>query len=315
VADENVFPADSQLDTAKKKGQMLVIYLPEGSVILDRTNIGEDDFPDEVVVHQAGHVVTPPVTPVEVPAHIPTPLLVTPPVTPVEVPAPIPTPLLVTPPVTPVEVPAPIPTPLLVTPPVTPVEVLPVLEHQLDDVMALPLKQVHLRRRYEIHWLHWLNLTYIVTIALVTFVPGVLSSLFGLGIFVAKTGDLNASINRGDIMITKTMPIFELAANDVFLIRNPNTWNLSIREVASKSMKADMTTISTLGRGGTGRTEVATVKSLTAIHRVMSVIPRLGFGLMGLTSILVKVTISLWLIGINLFVHWRRARSRARSFK
>ena len=129
---------------------MLVIYLPEGSVILDRTNIDEKDFPDGVLSAQsAGTVVTAPVAPVEV----------------------------------------------------------PVPEDRNDHVSDAP----HMR-------MHLLNLTYVVLVTLVVIVPGLLSSFFGLGIFVARTSAPNAMIYRGDIMISKVLPVFELSANDVFLM-------------------------------------------------------------------------------------------------
>jgi UPF0716 family protein affecting phage T7 exclusion len=158
--------------------------------------------------------------------------------------------------------------------------------------------------------MHLLNMTYVVLVTLRVIVPGLLSSFFGLGIFVAKASAPNAMIYRGDIMISKVMPIFELSTNDVFLRRNPNTWNLSIYAVASKSMRADMTTISTMSGGRSDQMETATLNSLTPTHKVITVIPKLGYWLMAFMSILVKSAVGIGLIGMNLFVYWRRARKQ-----
>src|SRR5487761_2024884 len=48
VPDSRAFNADNTPESENKKGQMLVIYLPEGSVIVDRTDIDQTHAPQVI---------------------------------------------------------------------------------------------------------------------------------------------------------------------------------------------------------------------------------------------------------------------------
>lgn len=314
-----------------KKGQMLVIYLPEGSVIVDRSDIQLSSAPQAIVEQIAPKpepVLPEPVTEVAEPivskseAENPAPTQLQPTLQEVvqlavqevlqitghsanqvsKVEAPI------------AEVPrtvekssdafADYPAPALKS--ASPVPAAPTS----SAPAYRGARRVHVRRRRRMNWVHGINTILVAYLLLVAIVPSVLSSAFGVAIYASKASHPGALIARGDLMVCTELPASKLKVNDVLLVRDGNSWRLDARQVTSNTTSGNLSTITTASTGGVALDKTYVLASDSGSYLVSRVIPKLGYAAILLSSVWVKVLGGLFILILNLVVHYRRSRKR-----
>ncbi len=280
-------------DLTDKKGQMLVIYLPEGSVIVDRTDINLSTAPKTVIeqaeakaepVKQVENVIPQPLQPtlqevvqlavqeaLQITGH------------------------------------AAKETPQVVTP-------APVVETPANSHFGSPAPQgaqrVHVRRRRKLNWVHGINTLLVVYLLMVAIVPAILSSAFGTAIYASKVAHPGALIAKGDLMVCTELPASQLKVNDVLLVRDGNSWRLDARQVTSVTTSNDLSTITTASTGGVAIDKTYVLPKDGGSYKVSRVIPKLGYVPIVLSSTISKVLGGLFILVLNLTVHFRRLRKR-----
>lgn len=232
MSDESAVPGNVPQKIGKK-GQTMVIYLPEGAVIIDRSDVASGSLPADVTT-----------------------------------------------------------------------------ENIRFDKPREPIKQ-HVREQ-SLDWLHIFNISFIAFIALVALFPTVLSTFFGTAIYASSSSSAQASIYRGDLMVAKIIPASESHLGDVLLLRNEFSWEFEVRQVtiSSTSVADDSTTIATETETGAASSDSYVLDSHTRVHKITSVIPKLGDATIILTSIAAKIGIGISLLALNVVVQFRRARRR-----
>lgn len=273
-------------EAENKKGQMLVIYLPEGSVIVDRTDMDLTKAPQ----HIAERIVATPEaaqTPVEPQISSQQPV-----------------------------------------------------QHTLQELVQLTVQEVmgtntnfkqnpqnpsgtefmphrprrahraRVRHRRHLNWVHGINIMFITYIVLVSILPSIVSSFFGISVYASKASHSAVSIAAGDLMICREIPAVGLKANDVVLIRGANTWRLDVRQVTANSFDAKNATLTTAATSGAQIQTTMQMPITSPVYRVSTIVPKLGYVPMVLSSTISKVLGALVILILNLSVHFRRTRRR-----
>lgn len=176
-----------------------------------------------------------------------------------------------------------------------------------------PVKQ-HVREQH-LDWLHIFNISFIAFIALVALFPTLLATFFGTAIYASSSSSAQASIYRGDLMVSKIIPASELNLGDVLLLRNEFSWDFEVRQVtvSSTSVGGDLTTIATETETGAASSDSYVLDSATPVYKITSVIPKLGDATIILTSIAAKISIGVSLLVLNVVIQFRRVRRRRAS--
>ena len=272
-------------DVADKKGQMLVIYLPEGSVIVDRTDVNLSTVPhasvEQIVPTVQEKIVQPQPTLEEVVqlavaeilrimGHASNPILFA------DYPAPA----------------TKIPTPnIAAAPPSTG-------------------RQVHVRRRRKTNWVHGVNTLFAAYLLVIAIVPSLLSSAFGVAIYASMVSHPDVLISQGDLTISQVLPASQIQAHDVLLVRDSNTWLMDDREVISNTTSGALSTIATASIGGSAVDKTYVLANDARSYKISRVIPKLGYVPIILSSTFVKVLGGLFILILNLMVYLRRSRRR-----
>lgn len=280
-------------DLADKKAQMLVIYLPEGSVIVDRSDVNLATVPQAVVEQIAPKAEVSKAALNETRAvEVQSTLQEVVQLAVAEV-------LRIT------------GTPLKPIQSVEPSEN-KIIEETVDSYSApRRARRVHVRgRRRKINWVHDINIISAVFIAIAVVMPSILSSAFGLVIYASKSSHPNVLIFSGDLMVSKVLPASQLNINDLLLVRNPNSWKLAVRQVTSNSTNGVLSTITTASSSGGGFDNTYVLASDARSYKVSQVIPKLGYIPIVLTSGAAKGVALLALLILNLTVYIRRSRKR-----
>lgn len=171
-------------------------------------------------------------------------------------------------------------------------------------------RRVHVRRRRRVNWVHGVNTFLVVYLLLVAIVPAVLSSAFGMAIYASKSSHPGALIASGDLMVSMVMPASQLKVNDVLLVRDWNLWQLDARQVTSNTSSGALSTITTASTGGTAIDKTYVMPKNSGSYVVSRVIPKLGYVPIVLSSSVAKVLGGLFVLALNLTVHYRRSRKR-----
>ncbi len=333
MTDENTpnskaFHPDETPGSDSKKGQMLVIYLPEGSVIVDRTEMSNPPVYEPVVersVPAPAVVSAPEVAPTA--AVIPTPHLVQPPhqVTLEEIVHLVVEEILRTSKdsgllnqpaenkVSPIAVQQP-PRKSELAEEVTSLS-RPTLNPRRVATPVAPshLGRMHFRKRRQLNWVHGVNTLFVAFVVVVSLIPAILSSVYGVAIFASKTPHPSAMIATGDLIVSRALPASDLKVNDVILVRDANSWHLDVRQVTSSSSASGTTTLATTTTGGTATEKTYAMPIGTTAYRVSTIIPKLGYIPMLFASTFVKVVGGFFILLLNLVVHYRRSRRRVRQ--
>lgn len=287
--------SESTPDLTDKKGQMLVIYLPEGSVIVDRTDINLSAAPAAVVeqvevraeakkeVEALAPQSLQPTLQEVVQIAVQEALKITghsqTVVPKVEVPK--------------VEVPAEKPASA------------PIGAHALQGA-----QRVHVRRRRKLNWVHGINTLFVAYLLMVAIVPAVMSSAFGTAVYASKVAHPGVLIAKGDLMVCSELPASQLKVNDVLLVRDGNSWRLDARQVTSVATSGDLSTITTASTDGAAIDKTYVLPKDGGSYKVSRVIPKLGYVPIILSSTIAKVLGGLLILVLNLTVHYRRLRRR-----
>ncbi len=190
---------------------------------------------------------------------------------------------------------------------------------QSEDPMRQPPKtrndrssqpRVRGHKSYRLSWIHTINIAFIVFITLTSIVPALLSESLGIAIYASDVNAPIAKIFRHDIIISKIISASESKVNDILLLHNDYTWALEVRMVSSASLSGDTVTITANDGTDSNVSDQNTVQKDTEIHKIIRVIPGMGYLLSILTSIFAKVIGGLFLLAINILLQMRRARER-----
>ena len=278
-----------QIEAENKKAQMLVIYLPEGSVIVDRSDVDLTAVPQKIV-EKTITAPTPQTTAEE-------PLKPTPAAQPMQ-------PTLQ-------EVVQLAVQEVMQTSAKSPSASVPREGEEFSRPTPRRTHGIHIRRRRRrINWIHALNLSLISYIVLVSILPAILSSFFGVAVYASKVSHPGASIAVGDLMICKELPAFSVKVNDVVLVRDGSTWRLDARQVTSNSSNATQSTLITASTSGIASSKTYVMSNDSQVYKVSTIVPKLGFVPMVLASTVVKVLGALFVLILNVSVHYRHARRR-----
>ncbi len=280
------------MDAENKKGQMLVIYLPEGSVIVDRTDIDLSTAPREIIertitVPTARERANEASQPKEATLQELVQMTVK------EV-------LQNT-------------TKLAPEPETVPTSATPQFDIPIEPRQHVYVPRithgVHFPRR-RLNWVHGLNTLLVTYIVLVSVLPAVLSSFFGVAIYASKVAHPGASIASGDLMVCKQLAASDLKVNDVVLLRNGNTWRLDPRQVVSRTSDASLSTVTTASTAGQASNTTLSMANTSEVYKVSTIVPKLGYVPMILSDTITKVIGALLILVLNLMVHYRRSRRR-----
>ena len=182
-----------------------------------------------------------------------------------------------------------------------------------DNIHGPKRHHVDWGRRHHVDWMHFINFAFVAYIACVSVIPPVLSAYFDTAVYAATSSIPGATIYRGDLMVSKFVPVSKLNVNDVVLLRDEHTWNLKVRKVQDISTLGGgaLTTITTGSDLGAASRNSYTLNSATRIHKVTSVIAGIGSLSIIVTSIFVKIGGGLFILTLNIIVHIRRVRRRS----
>lgn len=305
--------SENSPDAADKKGQMLVIYLPEGSVIVDRTDIDPQVAPQAVIEHVAPKVEQKVDEPVveEAPAQQLQPTLQ-------EVVALVVAEVM--------QITGQASKPIQNEQPI----VAKVAEEKLEQavpftdypapatnpptehVASFPRlgRRVHVRRRRRLNWVSGINTALAAYLVIATMLPPILSSEFGLAIYASKIAHPDVLIAQGDLMVAHSITSSSVKVNDVLLVRDSNSWRLDARKVISNISNNGVSTITAATTGAVATQDTYLFANNALAHEITRVIPKLGYVPMVLSSTIVKVIGGLSILFLNLWVHFRRSRRR-----
>jgi hypothetical protein len=171
-------------------------------------------------------------------------------------------------------------------------------------------RRAHVRRRRKINWVHGINTFLVGYILLVAILPAILLSLFGMAVYASNSSHPEVLISQGDLMVSHKLLSSQLKVNDVLLVRDGNSWRLDARQVTSNNLSGGVSTITTASTGGTVSENTYVLAQNAVSYKVTRVIPKLGYIPIVLSSIIVKIVGGLCLLILNLTVHQRRFRRR-----
>ncbi|MBI3430488.1 MAG: hypothetical protein HY050_10680 [Actinobacteria bacterium] len=301
--------ADSTPESADEKGQMLVIYLPEGSVIVDRTDVNLAAAPKGIVEH----VLKDPATTSTEPAVVK--------VAPEELQSSLQElvrlavqEVLQTTGQVPMDASRMEASEPILEPPAAMAATSVTPKVETPGVHAAPhlrAHRLHLRRRRQVDWGLRISMLFISYLVLIAIVPIVLSSASGIAIQVSKTSLTNPLIARGDMMVYSKLPVSALKVGNVLLMRDENSWRFHIGEISSITENGADSTIATTSTTSGGRSVThhsLVLPNTSEVNQVYQVIPKLGYLSLIFSSALVKVGGGVLILILNLIFHRRKWR-------
>jgi hypothetical protein len=171
-------------------------------------------------------------------------------------------------------------------------------------------EHIVLRRRHRMDWVHSLTVAFAAYIIAVTIIPFVLSGFFGIGLYASKTDNPELTIGRGELMIAHLTPVAKLIPGDLVLLRDKNSWNLQIRQVGSTNTTGIVTTISTNSGLNATSSDVLTMDSNTDVRNITSCIPFFGYIVTFFSSVLGKLIGAGVVLFLNAQHQLRKRRAR-----
>jgi hypothetical protein len=277
--DSKLINTENSPDLADKKGQMLVIYLPEGSVIVDRTDVNLSTAPQAIIeqivpkAEEIHSVVDEPVLQQLQPT-------------------------------------------LQEVVQLAVAEVLRItgaaIKNPLLDVSSAPefAPRVHVRSKRKRNWVHGINTFFVTYVLLVSIIPTLVSSAFGVVVYASKLAHPGVSISKGDLMVAQLLPASQLKEFDVLLVRSGNSWRLDTRKITAVNTIGALSTITTVSTDGLAIDRTYVLPKESQARKLSRVIPKLGYAPIILSSTIAKAIAGLFLLILNLMVTMRRSRKR-----
>lgn len=170
--------------------------------------------------------------------------------------------------------------------------------------------QIVFRRKHRLDWVHSMTVIFASYVILVTVVPFILSGIFGIGFYASKTESAELTIARGELLISHLTPVARVIPGDLVMLRDMNTWNLQVRQIGSINTTGLVTTISVNTGLNATSSEVLTMDSNTPVRNVTSAIPIFGYFVTFFSSALGKVLGAAIILYLNYrhLIRKRRAR-------
>ena len=167
-----------------------------------------------------------------------------------------------------------------------------------------------LRRKNRLDWVHSLTIAFAAYIIIIAIVPVMLSAFFGIALYSAKASHAELTINRGELMVTHMTPVARLIPGDPVLLREKNSWNLQVRQLGSTNTIGVVTTISTISGLNATSSDVLTMDSATPVRNITSAVPFFGYVVTFFSSILVQLIGAALILYLNLRHQMNRRRLR-----
>jgi hypothetical protein len=171
-------------------------------------------------------------------------------------------------------------------------------------------EHIVLRRRHRMDWVHSMTVAFAAYIIAVTIIPFLLASFFGIGFYASKSDNPELTIGRGELMIAHLTPVAKLIPGDLVLLRDKNSWNLQIRQIGSTNTTGIVTTISTNSGLNATSSDVLTMDSNTSVRNITSCIPFFGYVVTFFSSVHGKVIGAGIILYLNARHQLRKRRSR-----
>ena len=163
---------------------------------------------------------------------------------------------------------------------------------------------------YHFDWIHAFNLMYIFVILFVLLIPTGLQSLLGTKIIPASTSYEVAGIQRGDLLIAEEVRASTLVIGDVLSLHNAFAGTSEVLQVSQISGPGDngVMTFTIPPRVGQNLALSYSVDRDLVIYKVVKSVPTLGTVKMLLDSFYVQFFVGLAVILLNVIVHFLRHR-------
>ena len=163
---------------------------------------------------------------------------------------------------------------------------------------------------YHFDWIHAFNLMYLSIILSVLLIPTGLQSLLGTKVIPALSSYEAAGIQRGDLLIAEEVRAATLVEGDVLSLHNAFAGTSEVLQVSQISGPGDngVMTFTIPPRVGQNLALSYSVDRDLVIYKVVKSVPTLGTIKMLLDSFYVQFFVGLSVILLNVIVHFRRHR-------
>ena len=161
---------------------------------------------------------------------------------------------------------------------------------------------------YHFDWLHAFNILYVSVVLSVLLIPAGLQSILGTTVTPALASYEVAGILGGDLLIAEDVRASTLVAGDVLSLYNAFTGTSEVLQVSQISGPGDngVMTFSIPPRVGQNLALAYSVDQNLVIHKVVKSVPTLGTVKMLLDSFYLQFFVGLAVILLNVIVHFRR---------
>lgn len=164
--------------------------------------------------------------------------------------------------------------------------------------------------------LHVLNVAFIALNVAAILIPGILSAYFGIGIRDESSNNMSPTIHRGDLMVSRLIPVSEVPVGGIVLLYNVNTLKKEAHRVVSQTTTGDSTTLTTVSDSQPNRAEAPYVlRNSTPVSNVRVVVPKFGYASAFLSMTTIKVIGGLLVLAVNLFVASKRRALNGRRVR
>lgn len=178
-------------------------------------------------------------------------------------------------------------------------------EQQVNKAKVLPnyLIKNHKRKNTKVNII---NSIAMIAVTFTILVPLAISSLFAITFYPMKASIPALSISQGDLLLSKIVPVSSLKSGDLFLTRNPISSTIVVSEVTSVNTNQQLTTIVNSNTSDLKILKSQSLSSDIKVNRIDRSLPGVGFILLFLFSNLFKITSCLAILILNLAMFFRR---------
>lgn len=198
-------------------------------------------------------------------------------------------------------------------------------DHRRSGMRTAPADLIvgHDRRgniRKRKNWSRRLNIAFTTLATTALILPAILTVYLGIGFHTVVTGSMRPTIQPGDLLISRILPVSQVKVGEVVLLLNPTTDKLQAHRVITKTTSGDSTTFVTKGDANPVPDTPVTLGPAALTRHVTTVVSKVGYVLSFLSSTLGKmISAGLFLIALiltiahSLVVRRRRSDGRKQS--
>ena len=159
-------------------------------------------------------------------------------------------------------------------------------------------------------WLHFFNLMYIAVILFTLLLPSGLHSLLHVQVFPALTSYEAAGIQKGDLLIEVESEASTIVVGDILSLHDTFLGDSEVVQVSEISVPQanGVVTFAISPRAGQRLNPSQSLSGDSEIYKVVKSVPALGSAKMILDSFLVQFFVGILVLLLNTVVHYRRRR-------